>query len=298
MTFNSRKFFQLIKTKRVMKNIFKSLSIVAFVAMSFMTNAQITTPQPSPSGSFTQNVGLAEIKVEYSRPAAKGRKIFGGVVPFDAVWRLGANSATKFTTSDSITFAGGKGLAKGTYVVMAKPGASEWEIIFNKNPTASAFGYKEEDNVVKVKVPSQNLPFSVESFSMMIGDITNTSASLDIMWENTIVRVPFTNDVDGKVMAQIKQKLDGPTQNDYYAMSTYYFDAGKDPKQALEFCDKALAKGEARFWMLRHRSLIQAKLGDKKGAIESAKKSLAMAQEAKNNDYVRMNEASIKEWSK
>ena len=280
-----------------MKNFFRPLSIAAIVALSFTSNAQITTPQPSPTGSFTQNVGLAEIKVEYSRPAMKGRKIFGGVVPFDAVWRLGANSATKLTTSDSITVAG-KGLAKGTYVVMAKPGASEWEIIFNKNPAASAFGYKEEDNVLKVKVPSQNLPFTVESFSMMVGDITNTSASLDIMWENTIVRVPFTNDVDGKVMAQIKQKLDGPTQNDYYAMSTYYFDAGKDPKQALEFCDKALAKGEARFWMLRHRSLIQAKLGDKKGAIESAKKSLAMAQEAKNNDYVRMNEASIKEWSK
>lgn len=279
-----------------MKNFFRSISIVAFVAFSMSSNAQITTPQPSPTGSFTQNVGLAEIKVEYSRPAAKGRKIFGGVVPFDAVWRLGANTPTKLTTSDSITVAG-KGLAKGSYVVMAKPGASEWEIIFNKNPTASAFGFKEEDNVVKVKVPTQQLPFTVESFTMMIGDITNTGASLDIMWENTLVRVPFTNDVDSKVMAQIKQKLDGPTQNDYYAMSTYYFEAGKDAKQALDFVDKALAKGEARFWMLRHKSLVQAKLGDKKGAIESATKSLTMAKEAKNNDYIRMNEASIKEWS-
>lgn len=280
-----------------MKNFFKLLSMTAFVALSFAMNAQITTPQPSPTGSFTQNVGLTEIKVEYSRPATKGRKIFGGVVPFDAVWRLGANSATKFTTTDSITVAG-KGLAKGTYVIMAKPGASEWEIIFNKNPTASAFGFKEEDNVLKVKVPSQQLPFAVESFTMMIGDITGTGASFDIMWENTIVRVPFTNDVDSKVMAQIKQKLDGPTQNDFYAMSTYYFEAGKDLKMALDFCDKAFAKGEPRFWMLRHKSLIQAKLGDKKGAVETAKKSLALAQEAKNPDYIRMNEASIKEWSK
>lgn len=281
-----------------MKNFLKSGSLAALLALSFTTDAQITTPQPSPTGSFTQNVGLAEIKVEYSRPAVKGRKVIGGVVPYDAIWRLGANSPTKLTTTDSITFSNGKGLAKGTYVVMAKPGASEWEIIFNKNPTASAFGFKEEDNVLKVKAPSQQLPFGVESFTMMIGDITNTGASLDIMWENTIVRVPFTNDVDGKVMAQIKQKLDGPTQNDYYAMSTYYFEAGKDAKMALDFCDKALAKGEARFWMLRHRSLIQAKLGDKKGAIESANKSLAMAKEAKNPDYIRMNEASIKEWSK
>ncbi|MBL7817445.1 MAG: DUF2911 domain-containing protein [Saprospiraceae bacterium] len=281
-----------------MKNFFlRPLSIVAILMLSISINAQITTPQPSPSGSFTQSVGLTEIKVEYSRPAAKGRKIFGGVVPFDAVWRLGANSPTKFTTTDSITVAG-KGLAKGTYVLMAKPGASEWEIIFNKNPTASAFGFKEEDNVVKVKVPTQNLPFNVESFSMMIGDITGTGASLDIMWENTLVRVPFTNDVDSKVMAQIKQKLAGPTQNDYYAMSTYYFETGKDLKQALEFCDKALNPNETRFWMLRHKSLIQAKMGDKKGAIATAQKSLEAAKEAKNNDYIRMNEASIKEWSK
>ena len=280
-----------------MKNILKSFTLVALLASSMTTNAQITTPQPSPGGSFTQNVGLAEIKVEYSRPSMKGRAIFGKVVPYGELWRLGANSATKFTTSDSITIAG-KGLAKGTYVVMARPGESEWEIIFNKNPAVSVFNYKKEDDVLSVKVPSQQLPFAVETFTMMIGDITNTSGSFDIMWENTIVRVPFTNDVDAKVMAQIKQKLDGPTQNDYYAMSTYYMDAGKDPKQALEFCDKALAKGEPRFWMLRHKSLIQAKLGDKKGAIASAQKSLELAKEAKNNDYIRMNEASIKEWSK
>ncbi len=280
-----------------MKNFFKPLSIAALVALSFTTNAQITTPQPSPGASLTQNVGLTEIKVEYSRPSVKGRTVFGGVVPFGDIWRTGANSATKFTTTDSITVAG-KGLAKGTYILMTRPGQSEWEIIFNKNPTASAFGFKEEDNVLKVKVPSQELPFAIESFTMMIGDVTNTSASLDIIWDKTIVRVPFTNDVDAKVMAQIKQKLDGPTQNDYYAMSTYYFESGKDPKQALEFVDKALAKGKPQFWMLRHKSLVQAKIGDKKGAIASATKSLELAKEAKNNDYIRMNEASIKEWMK
>ena len=280
-----------------MKNFFRPLSMAALLVLSFTINAQITTPQPSPGASFTQNVGLTEIKVEYSRPSMKGRKIFGGVVPFGELYRLGANSATKFTTTDSITIAG-KGLAKGTYVMMAKPGASEWEIIFNKNPAVSVFNYKPEDDVLSVKVPSQQLPFAIESFTIMVGDITNTTASLDILWENTIVRVPFTNDVDSKVMAQIKQKLDGPTQNDYYAMSTYYFETGKDLKQALDFNNKALEKGEPRFWMLRHKSLIQAKMGDKKGAIASAQKSLALAKEAKNNDYVRMNEASIKEWSK
>jgi hypothetical protein len=132
---------------------------------------------------------------------------------------------------------------------------------------------------------------------MGIGNITNTSASLDIMWEGTAVSIPFTNDIDSKIMAQIKQKLDGPSQADYFAMSQYYLESGKDNAKALEFVNKALEKGE-RFWMLRHKSLVQAKLGDKKGAIETARKSIAAAQEAKNMDYVRMNEKSIAEWIK
>ncbi len=280
-----------------MKKFLTPLSIGAFLLLSFTSQAQLETPAPSPASTVTSKVGMTEIKIEYSRPAMKGRKIFGGdVVPFGELWRTGANSATKVTTTDSITIMG-KGLAKGTYVLMTKPGKDSWEIIFNKNPAVSVFGYKPEDDVLKVNVKTINNPLTVESFTMGVSNITNTSADIEIAWENTVVRIPFTNDVDSKVMAQIKQKMDGPSQNDYFAMSQYYFDSGKDAKQALEFVDKAIAKGE-RFWMLRHKSLVQAKLGDKKGAIESAKRSLALAQEAKNNDYIRMNEKSIAEWSK
>lgn len=279
-----------------MKKFLSPLSILAFCVLSFSSYAQIETPQPSPGATLTQKVGLAEIKIEYSRPSMKGRKIFGGdVVPFGDAWRLGANSPTKMTISDSITVKG-KGLAKGSYVVMAKPGKDSWEIMFNKNPTASASSFKSEDNVT-VSVPTMTLPMDVQSFTMNIANVTNTSGDIEISWEKTLISIPFTNDVDSKVMAQIKSKLDGPSQNDYFAMSQYYFETGKDANQALDFVNKALAKGE-RFWMLRHKSLVQAKLGDKKGAIETANKSLMAAKEAKNNDYVRMNEKSIAEWTK
>ena len=280
-----------------MKKMLSPLSIAAFLLLSFNSQAQIETPAPSPGSTVTQKVGMTEIKIEYSRPSMKGRKIFGGdVVPFGELWRTGANSATKITTTDSITIMG-KGLAKGSYVLLTKPGKDSWEIIFNKNPAVSVFDYKPADDVVKVMVKPMANSMTVESFTMGVANITNNSADIEIAWENTVVRIPFTNDVDGKVMAQIKQKLDGPTQNDYFAMSQYYFETGKDLKESLEFANKAIAKGE-RFWMLRHKSLVQAKLGDKKGAIESASRSLALAKEAKNNDYIRMNEKSIIEWSK
>jgi hypothetical protein len=282
-----------------MKNVLGPLSIAAFLAFTTVATAQITMPAPSTTAQVKQPVGMTEITLDYSRPSAKGRKIMGEIVPFGAIWRTGANQPTKFTTTDSITV-GGKGLAKGTYVIMTKPGKDAWEVMFNKNPKANATDDKAlfpEDNVVSISVPAMKTGMMVETFTMGINNITNTSATLDMMWENTAVSVPFTNDIDSKIMAQIKQKLDGPTQGDYYAMSQYYFDSGKETAKALEFVDKALAKGE-RFWMLRHKSLVLAKMGDKKGAIETAKKSLAAATEAKNMDYVRMNEKSIAEWMK
>ena len=282
-----------------MKKLFAPLSILAILAFVTVSNAQIEMPQPSPGASLTQKVGMAEIKIEYSRPSMKGRKIMGEVVPFGDVWRTGANSATKFTTSDSITI-GGKGLAKGTYVVMTRPGKDSWEVIFNKNPAASASNYTPEiqkDDVVKVMGKPMTLPMSIENFTFNIGNITSNSANIEMMWENTYVTVPFTNDVDGKVMAQIKAKLDGPSQNDYFAMSQFYFDNGKGNAEALDFVNKAVAKGE-RFWMLRHKSLVQAKMGDKAGAIATAKRSMELAKNEKNMDYVRMNEKSIAEWTK
>jgi Protein of unknown function (DUF2911) len=282
-----------------MKKLFAPLSIVAMLAFVTVSNAQIDMPQPSPGASLTQKVGLTEIKIEYSRPSMKGRKIMGEIVPFGDIWRTGANSPTKFTTSDSITI-GGKGLAKGSYVVLTRPGKDSWEIIFNKNPAASAFNYTPEiqkDDVVKVMGKPMTLPMSIENFTMGIGNITANSANIEMMWENTYVSVPFTNDVDGKVMAQIKSKLDGPSQGEYFAMSQYYFDNNKGNAEALDFANKAIAKGE-RFWMLRHKSLVQAKMGDKAGAIATAKRSLELAKNEKNMDYVRMNEKSIAEWTK
>jgi Protein of unknown function (DUF2911) len=282
-----------------MKKLFAPLSIVALLALASVSNAQIEMPQPSPGATLTQKVGMAEIKIEYSRPSMKGRKIMGEIVPFGDIWRTGANSPTKFTTSDSITI-GGKGLAKGSYVVLTRPGKDSWEVIFNKNPAASAFNYTPEiqkDDVVKVMGKPMTLPMSIENFTMGVGNITSNSANIEMMWENTYVTIPFTNDVDGKVMAQIKSKLDGPSQGEYFAMSQYYFENGKGNAEALDFVNKAVAKGE-RFWMLRHKSLVQAKMGDKAGAIASAKRSLELAKTEKNMDYVRMNEKSIAEWTK
>lgn len=285
--------FNTIRNTLIMRQYFL---LPIFLFCVICVQAQINMPQPSPSSTLIQNVGLAEVKVEYSRPSAKGRKVMGGIVAYGEVWRTGANAATKFTTNDSLTFMG-KGLAKGSYILTTRPGQDSWEIMFNKNLTSSSFNPKPDDEVLKVSVKPQMLPLNIETFTMQIGNVSAGAATLDIMWENTLVSVPFTNAYEEKVVTQIKQKLEGPSQNEYYTMSQFYFDTGRSLSEALNFVNKAIEKGE-RFWMLRHKSLIQAKLGDKAGAIATAKRSLELAKEAKNNDYVRMNEASIAEWSK
>ncbi len=269
--------------------------LVAFSALS--ATAQITMPQPSPGATCIQKVGLTEIKFDYSRPGMKGRKIFGDLVPVGEIWRTGANGATKFTITDSVTIEG-KGLAKGTYVVLTRPYRDQWEVIFNKNPDVSVFNYKPEDDVLKIIAKASNTADVTENFEITTDNITSNACNVIFKWENTKAVFKVVNDIDTKIKAQIKAKLDGPTADDYSAMSRYFFENDRDVSKALEYIDMSIAKGGEKFFILRQKSLIQAKLGDKKSALETARRSLELSIQEKNPDYIRMNEKSIMEWSK
>lgn len=132
----------------------------------------------------------------------------------------------------------------------------------------------------------------------MINDLSNGGANLAILWEDTYVAIPFSVPTDAKVSASIDKAMAGPSSDEYYAAAVYYLEEGKDIKKSVEWIDKAveMTKAQPRFWYLRQQSLIHAKAGNKKEAIAAAKASLAGAKAAKNADYVKMNEASLKEW--
>ncbi len=264
--------------------------------VSIVLKAQITAPVDSPNATFTQKFGLTEIKMDYSRPSVKNRKIFGNVVIFDKIWRIGANGSTKFSTTDSITVSG-KGLSKGTYIMLAIPNKNEWSIIFNKNLDVSYENYKPEFNVLEIKIKPETTAQMTETFSIQTENITKTSCDLVLVWENTLVRIPMINEPGAKIIAEIKQKLAGPTKADYQTIAGYYLEHNIDLKAALEYIDKGIAQGEG-YGNLRTKALILAKLGDKKGAIEWAEKSLVRSKKFNNADYIRMNEESIAEWKK
>jgi len=270
--------------------------IVAF----FDSNAQVKVPQPSPKSSLEQVVGLTNVTVEYSRPSVKGRRIFGDLVPFGKVWRTGANENTTISFSDDVII-DGKTLKKGKYSLYTLPKVESWDIIFYA--TTDNWGnpevWDETKVVVRASVKPETINRKVESFTIGINNLDNNFANLELSWENTLVVLKFEVPTQKTAIASIEKALAGPAAGDYFSASQYFYQSNGDLTKALEYINKALDMNKDKpFWYSRQKSLIQAKLGDKKGAIETAKISLAAATEAKNNDYVKMNTDSIAEWSK
>lgn len=278
--------------------IYKKLFIL-FLCMGTMSiTAQLKIPAPSPASSTTQTVGLTDVSVHYSRPAMRGRTIFGDLVPFDKIWRTGANDVTKITFSDDVTIDGNT-LKKGTYALFTKPAANAWEVYFYTDLEGGTPKTLDESKVaLKTTVNTQEIPMDIQSFTITFDDLADDSAVLGMMWEKTYVGVKFNVPTDAIAAKSIENVMSGPSANDYNGAASYYRNSGKDLKQALEWSNKAIEMNKNAFWMTRENSLIHAALGDKKSAIEAAKKSLEVAQKAGNADYVKMNTEAIAEWSK
>lgn len=276
----------------------KFMLIVCFVAFTYTSNAQITTPQPSPFTKIEQKVGLTDVTLEFSRPGMKGRKIFGDLVPFGKVWRTGANANTKITFSTDVTV-NGQTLKAGSYAIYTLPNKDKWEVMFYADATNWGTPAKWDDTKVAAKATADvmPMPMAIETFTITFDDLTSSSAVIGILWENTYVGIQFETPTDAAVMNSIQRTLNGPSARDYYNAAVYYRTQGKDIKQASEWMEKAMAMTkEPAFWQLRQQSLIYAKMGDTKKAIATAKKSLELSKKAKNADYVKMNEDSLKEW--
>lgn len=278
----------------------KILASITLFLVCLPTFAQVKTPQASPKASVTQTVGLTEVTIDYSRPSAKGRTIFGDLVTFGKLWRTGANQNSMVTFSDDVVI-DGKTLKKGKYAIFTTPKADSWDVFFYTDTQnwGNPESWDDSKVALKTSVKPETLNRNVETFTIAINNLDNNFAHLEISWEKTIIAVKFEVPTNKTAMASIDKALNGPSKEDYYAAGTYFFQSNGDMKKALEYVNKALDMStEKPFWQLRQKSLIQAKLGDKKGAIETAKASLAAAEAAKNNDYVKMNKESIAEWSK
>lgn len=265
----------------------KKLFVLLLSVVTLGATAQsITMPQPSPTQTITQDFALSKVEISYSRPSMKGRTIFGDLVPFDALWRTGANSPTTFKFGEDVTV-GGKAVKAGTYSVITKPGKNEWTVMLCDSKVA-ANTYKAGDEVAMFTTKPAKLPMQIETFTIMLGSQTANSMEIGIMWSDVYVPISVEADIDTKIMAQIDKVMTGDNLP-YFNAASYYFENGKDMKKALMWADKAVAQQPTAYWVAHLKAKIQAKSGDKKGAMETAKKSMELAQKAGNMDYVKLN---------
>ncbi|WP_108867150.1 DUF2911 domain-containing protein [Aquimarina aquimarini] len=277
-----------------MKKIVLFLSVAL---LSLQMKAQVKTAQPSPSAKTEQVIGLTDVTVEYSRPSMKGRTIFGDLVPYDKLWRTGANKNTQITFGDDVKV-GGKELKKGTYAIFTKPGKSNWDVIFytDANNWGTPQKWDETKVAAKVTVKATTIPMNVETFTIMFSDFKTDAAVMNFLWANTEAAVTIETPAKAQTIASIEKTMAGPSDRDHYLAATFYKDEGEFAK-AKEHIDKAISlRKEPAFWYFRQQSLIYSKSGDKAGAIKAAKTSLELAQKAGNADYVKLNKDSLAEW--
>jgi tetratricopeptide (TPR) repeat protein len=272
-----------------MKQIFSIVLILCIISCVQPMMAQtIKTPAASPFQSIKQDFGLSNIELSYSRPAMRGRTIFNDLVPYNKLWRTGANAASKIKFNEDVLVEGTQ-VKAGEYAIYSIPNPTQWEIILNKGASNWGIGgYKEEDDVARFKVPVSKSSMTFENFTMFFDKVQGGNATLYIVWENTMVAFNILTEIDTKIMTQIEEIM-VEDKRPYFQSANYYYENNKDMNQALLWANKAVDQNPSAFWVVHLKAKIQAKLGDKKGATATAKESLKLAQAAGSDDYVALN---------
>lgn len=270
-----------------MKKLF--LGLAALAVFNFTQAQGLKTPSASTSQTVKQEFGLGSIELSYSRPNTKGRTIFGDLVPFGAVWRTGANTATTLTFSEEVII-GGKKIPAGKYGLLSIPGAAEWTIIITKQlDVTSPSAYKQEMDVVRVIAPTVAMPYSIESFMIFFENVSTNSLELMMIWEKTAVSLPIKVDIDSKIMAQI-DNLMSTDNKPFFNAAMYYIDNNKDLNKAAGWLEQATTQTPNAYWVWYQKARCLALIGKKAEAMTASVKSLELAKAGKNPDYVTLNE--------
>ena len=268
------------------------------LALLFALNTQAQTlkvPAPSPSQTLKQAFALSEITIEYSRPSAKGRVIFGDLVPYGKIWRTGANNSTQITFGENVKV-NGKDISAGTYALYTMPGKDAWEVMLYKDLKlgGDVAEYKTENEVARFTVKPSVITEKVETFTILISNMSSKSANIDLCWENTKVTLSVEADIDATIMKNIETVLSKDARP-YYAAANYYYENNKDLNKALEWANKAVENNPKAYWQWLLKAKIHMKLNDKKAATEAANKVKELATADQNDDYVKMADKILNE---
>ena len=284
------------------------LTLILLIFLSCNTDAskettqdeqQMEMPAPSPTAKIEQKVGLTNVTIKYARPSVRNRVIFGNLVPYDKLWRTGANenSVISFSTPVKID---GVPVPAGNYSIYTIPGADSWDVILysDSNNWGLPSEWDENKVIVKSKVSSMESAFKVESFQLSIDNISNNSFILGIAWDHVYIPVEINLPTADLVMNSIDEALKNPKSADLYKAALYLLQEKRDLEKAKSWMNQSIEMmEEPKFYQLRQQSLIYAALEDYENAIAIAKVSLEKSIKAENSDYEKMNLDSIDLWS-
>ena len=263
--------------------------------------AQIEHPKASPLATIKQDIGFTTLEVVYSRPAVRGRKIFGDLVPYGRIWRVGANESTKFTSNTTLDIAGNM-LPAGTYALYAFPYQDRWEIVFHTNTEHWGDGrtaYDPAEDAFRFELVPETIPGFQENFLITFDAISHNSAIMHWIWEHTRISIPIEVNTSAAMESRIQAALaDNPSAQTYYEAARYYQEKDTKYEESLTYLDKAIELGGDTYYFHRVRSLVLADLGRYKEAVRAAQRSLELAVTEGKDEFVRMNKKNISNWSK
>ena len=266
----------------------KQIILITALFVAMTAYAQLRLPAQSSSASVKETIGLTEVEIYYSRPSAKERVIFGGLLPFNEFWRVGANLATKITFSGDV-LVDGKVLKKGSYSLLAKPNSKTWKLNWYRYTSSDWNDYVEAEPVLQVLVPALHTDTAIESFEIHFQNITMESAKLVLEWERSRLEILILVDEKKQIAADIIKTLAGPDIFDYYAAALYLHENQTELARALEYIQKVTESPKALFFVVTREALILQDLGKLKEAKKVAERALALSQKVGNKDFIRMN---------
>ena len=269
-----------------MKKIISFLFTILLFQFSY---TQLQSPVASPRAKVSQIVGLVNINLDYSRPSKKGRTIFGNIVPFDQIWRTGANQATSISFSDDVKI-NNQLVEAGEYHVYSVPRENSLDLVIYKKTDAWGSLKSFDESLIKARVTSNfyDLPFSIETFTISFGDISNAGASLNISWDNKVAIYVIDALTREKMLNSIKETMaKNPTKNDFRKAAMYYYEENIHIDKAVKWIDIAFDDSDdLKYWQLRYKALINEKAGKIKKAKKYAKKGYEIALKSKSPDAI------------
>lgn len=273
-------------------------AVVVFPDNLFAAEEKLEFPDASQHAVVKQRVGLTDVEIDYSRPNKNNREIFGGLVPFDKMWRTGANEPTRIKFSGAVKL-GDKEVSPGEYLLFTIPSANEWTIILSKNLKAQGVSeYKQESDAARIMVKPVTLAAPAETFTIGLEDLRANAATLYLEWDKTRVPVKLTTSDIEKLSKQIETAMKSSKGLDpklHYSAASFYYDQNKDLPQALKWLDSAIEKNPKAYFMFYKKAQVQAKLGNKQEAIAAAEKSteLLRARPDPDESAIRNNQLLI-----